>query len=431
MKINTLSITGLFKTFNYNIHLSSNQIPLIITGPNGYGKTTILTIIKQLSEKDFFYFYRLPFEKIEFSFDNGSKMNILSRHEAQQEIKNEDIDYNLTIPHVVTFTWISIQNNKFEFELNKHIISNAVKYMHGDNLCKIFDINSDDFYEQTLKNKSFYKYLKKDDNFNIISMMLDSLKVTFITAQRLNPIEENIEYDYPFDSETIQKPKISEVSSLIRKRLKEENINFLTKSQYIDKKLIDSLLADTKSLNEESYNTLKEKVSNKIADLKLFGLVSNIIIQPYKTEHAHILSVYLRNLDEKLQAYDNILSKLKLFSSLINSLKFVNKTISYSPEKGLIIKTKNGLFLAENKLSSGEQNEIVMLYEMIFEVGDNTTLLIDEPEISLHVAWQNKFFNMMENIALSNNLQVIVATHSPQIIGSRWSECYDLCEYSK
>lgn len=70
-------------------------------------------------------------------------------------------------------------------------------------------------------------------------------------------------------------------------------------------------------------------------------------------------------MDEKLKTYDNILSKLKLFNTMINSLKFVNKSISYNPERGLVIKTSDGLFLDENKLSSGEQNEIVMLYEMI------------------------------------------------------------------
>ena len=142
----------------------------------------------------------------------------------------------------------------------------------------------------------------------------------------------------------------------------------------------------------------------------------------------HILSVYLRNMDEKLRAYDYILSKLKLFNNMISSLDFVNKTVFYNPEKGLSIKTVDGLFLDENKLSSGEQNEIVMLYEMIFEVADNSILLVDEPEISLHVAWQNKFIDMMADIASNNNIQVVVATHSPQIIGDRWSECYDLCE---
>lgn len=430
MKIDTLIIKGLFKTFNYEISLSANRSPLILTGLNGYGKTTILTIIKRLSEKDFFYFYRLPFDEITILFDNGAKIDILSLEENAQQ-KQGDEDYNLTIPREVKFIWTSSQEIVYTFNLGRTEIKEAVIYMHRRRFSAEYDVNSDDFYEQTLKNKAFYGYFRKDKDFNFISMMLDSLKVTFITAQRLDPIEEKVENDYPFESSIIRKPKISEVLQLIEKKLKSENIAFLSKSQYIDSKLIDCLLADVWSLDEQDYNKLKDEVSKKIADLKLFGLVDNITIPPYDNEHGHILSVYLKNMDEKLKTYDNILSKLKLFSNIVNSLDFVNKTISYSPEKGLIIKTKDGLFLDANKLSSGEQNEIVMLYEMIFDVADNTILLVDEPEISLHVAWQNKFLNMMSRIASNNKLQVVVATHSPQIIGDRWDECYDLCELCK
>lgn len=131
---------------------------------------------------------------------------------------------------------------------------------------------------------------------------------------------------------------------------------------------MDSLLSDTWALDEHSYGELKDNVSKKIADLRSFGLVGNIVIHPYTKAHEHILSVYLKNMDEKLKTYDNILSKLKLFNTMINSLKFVNKSISYNPERGLVIKTSDGLFLDENKLSSGEQNEIVMLYEMILRL---------------------------------------------------------------
>ena len=54
MKIDVLIIKGLFRTFDYEIKLSTYKSPFIITGLYGYGKTTILNIIKRLSEKDFY-----------------------------------------------------------------------------------------------------------------------------------------------------------------------------------------------------------------------------------------------------------------------------------------------------------------------------------------------------------------------------------------
>ena len=60
--ISRIEIKSLFGLYNYNIGFDNNL--QIITGPNGYGKTTILTIIKNLFEKNFWYFYYLDFDSI-------------------------------------------------------------------------------------------------------------------------------------------------------------------------------------------------------------------------------------------------------------------------------------------------------------------------------------------------------------------------------
>lgn len=82
-------------------------------------------------------------------------------------------------------------------------------------------------------------------------------------------------------------------------------------------------------------------------------------------------------------------------------------------------------------LSSGEQNEIILLYNFIFQISSNSILLIDEPENSLHVEWQSVFYEELEEICNMNNIQVIVATHSPQIIGERWEQCIDLFDQTE
>ncbi|MCB0909950.1 MAG: AAA family ATPase, partial [Nocardioidaceae bacterium] len=48
-------------------------------------------------------------------------------------------------------------------------------------------------------------------------------------------------------------------------------------------------------------------------------------------------------------------------------------------------------------------------------------VLIDEPEISLHVAWQRQFLNDLQRIAQLGEMRFIVATHSPQIVGE-WGD---------
>jgi predicted ATP-binding protein involved in virulence len=75
-----------------------------------------------------------------------------------------------------------------------------------------------------------------------------------------------------------------------------------------------------------------------------------------------------------------------------------------------------------DELSSGEKtliSEILFLY--LKDVKD-MVILIDEPELSLHPTWQNKILKLYENYAIKNNCQIIIATHSPLILGSAKNE---------
>ena len=64
-----------------------------------------------------------------------------------------------------------------------------------------------------------------------------------------------------------------------------------------------------------------------------------------------------------------------------------------------------------------------------FKLSNVNVLLIDEPEISLHVAWQKEILDDLKKIVeLNKNIQVIVSTHSPQIISGNLDIQIDLGE---
>ncbi|WP_053956348.1 AAA family ATPase [Inediibacterium massiliense] len=66
-------------------------------------------------------------------------------------------------------------------------------------------------------------------------------------------------------------------------------------------------------------------------------------------------------------------------------------------------------------LSSGEKQLFLRALSLKFLEVNNSVILIDEPEISLHPGWQRKIIDVYENIGENN--QLIIATHSPHIIG--------------
>ncbi len=65
---------------------------------------------------------------------------------------------------------------------------------------------------------------------------------------------------------------------------------------------------------------------------------------------------------------------------------------------------------------------LITLYELLFKVEPNSLVLIDEPELSLHVGWQSQFLKDLQEITELADLDILMATHSPDIIQDRWDD---------
>ena len=142
----------------------------------------------------------------------------------------------------------------------------------------------------------------------------------------------------------------------------------------------------------------------------------------------------------QLQRIDNIISlyeaaQNEMISEYNSFSKFEFLANKYFGESGkkLSIK-KNGVIdveLPNNKesnvyrLSSGEKQIIVMLAQLVFGTKRNV-FIIDEPELSLHLGWQEIFVQTI--MEASPETQFILATHSPTIVGRIENEkyCVDL-----
>lgn len=134
----------------------------------------------------------------------------------------------------------------------------------------------------------------------------------------------------------------------------------------------------------------------------------------------------MNDLEQKLNVFDDLLEKLELFRNILNERRFTYKSIHIDKEKGFYFKTSKDKDLKLNQLSSGEQHEVVLLYELIFKTKPGILVLIDEPEISLHITWQKDFLEDLLRIIEIQKFQVLIATHSPSIINDRWDLVYNL-----
>ncbi|WP_017305612.1 AAA family ATPase [Spirulina subsalsa] len=138
-------------------------------------------------------------------------------------------------------------------------------------------------------------------------------------------------------------------------------------------------------------------------------------------------------MEQKLDVLRDVATKIELLQKIINQkFAYSYKEMRFNKQKGFVFKRVANLtasesdIIAPTDLSSGEQHELVMLYELLFKVEPNSLVLIDEPELSLHVGWQAQFLGDLQEITKLANLDILMATHSPDLIQNHWDLTVEL-----
>lgn len=149
-------------------------------------------------------------------------------------------------------------------------------------------------------------------------------------------------------------------------------------------------------------------------------VMEDIQVSPYPKELKDIL-----NSPEKSKKFE---PQIQAFRDIINRCDFANKQLEIDKRFGFRFVSNDELhtILALDQLSSGEKQMIIQVYELLFRAQSGTLVLIDEPELSLHMMWQMNYLKNLTEIAKLRGFQCIIATHSPQIFNSLWSKSVDL-----
>ncbi len=176
-------------------------------------------------------------------------------------------------------------------------------------------------------------------------------------------------------------------------------------------KKIDAFLGEkvlTSSLQTElqaDYFKFKNSLANEVNEI-----LSTISSPNITTNTINITIGELR---------DKIFGKFNLFKGFIDQL-FSETGKVFSPDEFVFIKEgKTEPILPEN-LSSGEKQAFLLLLTCLLQHNKPAILLLDEPEISLHIEWQAIIIKMMRE--LNPNCQIIAVTHSPTMFMRGWQD---------
>ena len=119
---------------------------------------------------------------------------------------------------------------------------------------------------------------------------------------------------------------------------------------------------------------------------------------------------------------DTIQQRIDKFFTLVNSLfEETGKEITIDPQNNILVFSIKGTEKIQlDQLSSGEKQILLILTTVFLQEEKPNILLMDEPEISLHINWQDRLIELIRK--LNPNCQLILTTHSPNIFANGWED---------
>lgn len=415
MTIKRIRINGLFGTFNHEIRLNNNVV--IIMGENGVGKTITLRMIEAIFTRNLDYLISKEFEEIIISFhkETWTIKRVLNNDKQYPE-------YGLRIkssrkgtdPFVVTIGMLMPRLPSF-FER----------------------VGEDKWYNRRIG--EYYTRAELIERYGSESPVLNypdwyihqcqQNKVTLIKTQRLyQPTGRD-------DRQILSVKKYSrDLSALMQEEISKAAKSTGDLDRTFPKRLLRQLRSNKKYSSSEILLQLRDLEKHRL-ELSDLGLLTeteakDTIINELDESDATMLSVfhlYVKDSWEKLKRYDKLYEKLSLLKEIINS-RYKHKIFTVDSIKGFVILPHDlnpEKEIPVEMLSSGEQNELVLFYELLFKCDSKDFILIDEPEISLHLEWLQAMINDLIRISEKNSVSLLIATHSPDLVG----ENYELVQH--
>ena len=444
MRLKKILVDGLFDRFTHTIPLNLKERITIIHGPNGFGKTMILRMINAFFNQSPIALANIPFRKLRLDFDNGSAVSVYRKRQGKTRERDARANIEMSYTergnspqHFTPKSDIHPEQLGFPIGAIEDLIPeldqvSRLMWRHGGTgemlpLAEVLDR-----YRNVLPLGEPHRDPTIPDWLRAIRQ---AIPVRFINTERLYTAPSRRRRLGPYPSYLPPEPAVQRYSEELGEKIRQTLTEYGTLSQSLDRTFPARLVAEPAQPDVTMSDLRKELADIEARRQQLIdtGLLSPEPagwvppmppLEKVDETRRGVLAVYARDARQKLSVFDDVFTKINLFQKIVNA-RFLHKSITIG-QSGFGVVTSSGSQLAPVLLSSGEQHELVILYELLFRVSKNSIILIDEPEISLHVAWQDEFLKDLGQMAELSQFHALVATHSPQIISDRWDLTVEL-----
>jgi predicted ABC-type transport system involved in lysophospholipase L1 biosynthesis ATPase subunit len=274
-------------------------------------------------------------------------------------------------------------------------------------------------------------YWSKDtlDQPDLVRRIPAGFSVRFVTDQRLVIYGDRSRPRPGRDRGEDVRAAVVEYAQDLRQQIGRELARYAAASQRQDREfpqLVVQAMSAGEDINLSDVRALLDDVGRRRQALERVGLLESDVgsvpqFQPESLELKNVGPVIKTFAEVTLRKFDTLepfRRRLQLFVDFLDQ-HFVEKRAVTTDERGLMFELSGSETVRPSELSSGEQQMLVLAYQLLFETSPGTLLLVDEPELSLHVGWQSSFVDDISAMGQDRGLQFLLASHSPVLIGGR------------
>lgn len=423
-------IIGLFD--RYNVELPFDKEVNIYIGENGLGKTTILNCLYFVLTKKYVQLEAISFRRIEIAFRSSAKPIIINKEdviaynqkrnsrygvydqdylefimsefhifpEKVEELTNDDIEHLIRRYADIQGLPIPMARKRFRYMLDIYQNTSKHGYVKGDEK-KIHSLNR--IINENLSERIIYlpTYRRIENDFSSLNIRNDELN--------------NSELLIRFGMSDVQK-SIDGILDQIR-NLAVDGFNRMTGillGEYIEgsNKSYDGSTIDldiVKIVLDRLGDKIDYNTKRYIVDLITAGRI-------YNPQYLHLLNL----LQKLIASYDEQRRYDDRINGFVNTCnKYLNdKHFAYNPSNLTLRIHMNDTeddpkSVMLTQLSSGEKQIVSLFSKLYLESGEKSIVIIDEPELSLSIRWQQL---LLPDIMRSQNCKfLLTVTHSPFI----------------
>ena len=446
MKLLGLTVQALYGCYDYNVTFNSDVT--FIYGTNGCGKTTILNITEAIITGQLYKLFGYTFNAVELLY---------AAHSNPKDHKTISITRQAKDALSITF------NNELH----------TVERLTIRDEMRPSERNSREMNRQYFNQYRFLILIK--ETFNYVYLPLNRSSVLydydddnrFYMARSLSRNHIPLELDTDLGINTRDVTMI-QIESLISAHYSRINATVAKISDDFRDEILKSLLSVSRDYDFEhlfrgiiaqsttvpDLQKTKNAYIRMLKELKIVSKAEENNYSEFFDEFINELKTYKKGKHEfnmdLLMKYQEI-SKINVLVSAAEKteqekaearkpvetfLNTMNEFVSNSEDgKRIQIDSTGTVFfvtkysdkrISIQHLSSGEKQLITFFANLIFSVKSDRSgiFVVDEPELSLHLSWQKIFVE--KTLEINKNIQLIFATHSPEIIGKHRDKMYRL-----